>query len=280
MTTDTQQLDELQAWLGQQIRSLRHLPSQPEVAKQAAAYLTGNDRLSPVEQLEIYRVQFWLRHTSALLEDFPGVSGILGQAEWEKLVESYFESFVPESWTLRDVGDRLEAHIRARPDTPHQALCADMAALEWSYVEIFDAEDTPSLSLEKLQSFPPSAWMTAKMVLSPALRMLELGYPVAELRKALKSTHQQETVPIPEQQGQYLVVYRGSNRNLFNKALSREGWQLLTELQHGTPLAAACEVVASTSEEAAQSVQANIGAWFQQWGSLGWIVDVVSADAD
>jgi hypothetical protein len=65
-------------------------------------------RTTPVERLEIYREQFWLRHRSSLVEDFPGVSGILGRRAWAALIEGYLEAHPPHSYTLRDLGLRLE----------------------------------------------------------------------------------------------------------------------------------------------------------------------------
>ena len=73
---------ETQVWMAELLRRRRALPRDAEVAERARLLIRGNDRLSPVEQLEIYREQFWLRHTASLLEDFPGLSGILGQEAW------------------------------------------------------------------------------------------------------------------------------------------------------------------------------------------------------
>ena len=106
---ERQELDELQRWMASKLRELRGLPKDEPTTALARRHFTGNDRLSPVEQLEVYRQQFWLRHTSALLEDFPGLSGILGQRDWERLTESYLGAHAPTSFTLRDLGAALPA---------------------------------------------------------------------------------------------------------------------------------------------------------------------------
>jgi len=71
------ELQRLQRWVVEHLQSRRGLPQSEAVSREARGRLTGNDRLSPVEQLEIYREQFWLRHTASLVEDFPGIGGIL-----------------------------------------------------------------------------------------------------------------------------------------------------------------------------------------------------------
>jgi len=70
-------LSDVQAWMAEMLQLDRALPRDPKISEDAKNYATGNDRLSPVEQVEIYREQFWLRHTSSLVEDFEGLSGHL-----------------------------------------------------------------------------------------------------------------------------------------------------------------------------------------------------------
>ncbi|HEX7668691.1 MAG TPA: hypothetical protein VF395_03865, partial [Polyangiaceae bacterium] len=71
-------LRETQEWMAELLRRPRALPPDARVSELAAVHLAGNGRLAPDRQLEIYREQFWLRHTASLLEDFPGLSGVLG----------------------------------------------------------------------------------------------------------------------------------------------------------------------------------------------------------
>ncbi|HKO94438.1 MAG TPA: DNA-binding domain-containing protein, partial [Polyangiaceae bacterium] len=110
-----QDLTELQHWVVRHLQQLRALPKDAAIRAEAADRLTGNDRLAPVEQLEIYREQFWLRHTASLVEDFPGVGGVLGQADWEQLVEGYLQAHPSESWTLRELGRHFAEHVTHCP---------------------------------------------------------------------------------------------------------------------------------------------------------------------
>src|SRR5688572_31354122 len=126
----TSQLTELQEQLARALRHHRALGSDPGWASFADSHISGNERLSPVEQLEIYREQFWWRHTGSLVEDFPGLSGILGQEDWEHLCEQYLREVVPDSYTLRDLGGRLPEVIARASFLHHHALCLDMACLE------------------------------------------------------------------------------------------------------------------------------------------------------
>lgn len=268
-------MSELSRLQHEMAHALRHdaaLEKDPRWVAFAQEHITGNARLSPVEQLEIYREQYWLRHTSALVEDFPGVGGILGQADWERLAEAFIERVVPSSYTLRDLGARLPEVIAAADWLPHQALCWDMARLELAYVEVFDAPDSAPLKPERLSQLSEPELLASRLVIAPSVRLLSLTYPVAQLRRALRS--EQAAVPIPEPSPQQLVVYRRDLR-LWDMPLSTVAAALFSALQRGAPLQEAAELAAKTPEAEAE-LAGSIGAWFQDWTAKGLICDLLS----
>ena len=272
-------LAELQHWVAEHLRQRRALERDEATVEQAKSRLTGNDRLRPVDQLEVYREQFWLRHTTSLVEDFPGVGGILGQADWEQLVETYLEAHVSESWTLRDLGRHFPEHVENSPGLPHRGLCTDMARLEWRFIELFDAADCPPLDLAKLATLPAGALETGQIILSPALALLEVSHPVADLRHDLLARRSRgadaPAVEIPGPEAQQLVLYRAEDRRLYHRPVGPEAFALLGALRRGLSLVAACEHALEEAPEHAERLQRNVGRWFQDWARRGWIVDVV-----
>lgn len=271
-------LDDVQVFIASHIADLCSLPKNPELSDLIAGMLTGNERLSPAEQLEIYRVQFWLRHTDSLLEDFPGVSGILGQAVWEPLVEAYLHARPSPSWTLRDLGKDFPAHIASFPDLPHRDLCLDMVHLEWAYVEIFEAEDPQPLDAQRLASLSELEWQSARFRFSKAVRLVHARYPVAELRRELrnaKNDGRSEPVAIPEPEEQRLLLYRGSDRDLYYRKLGLAEFLVLQRLMNGDALVPACEHVVQQHPELESAIEAGVGSWFADWGRRSVITDVV-----
>jgi hypothetical protein len=266
----TEELVRLQRWIAQQLRSERGLPKNASVSDEAALHLTGNERLSPVEQLEIYRVQFWLRHTTSLVEDFPGVGGILGQQEWQRLVESYLTRHPPATWTLRDLGRHFPEHIAQAPDLPERALCHDMARLEWEYIELFDAADAAPFDTRQLASVP-EALERARLDFIPALSLARFDYPVADLRLALLDAARAGEVPVPGMQPERLVLYRGANRRLYHHPVSEAAFVLLEQLVQGRSLIEACEGTLERLPDAAAELTQSVGGWFQDWVRRGWI---------
>lgn len=267
----TEEIVRLQHWIVLQLRSERGLPSSASVSAEAALHLTGNERLSPVEQLEIYRVQFWLRHTTSLVEDFPGVGGILGQQEWQRLVEGYLGSHSPASWTLRDLGRHFPEHIAQASDLPERALCHDMARLEWEYIELFDAAEVAPFDARVLATLHPEALERARFDFIPALSLARFDYPVADLRLALLDQSRSESVPVPDREPQRLVLYRGANRRLYHHPVSEAAFVLLEQLAQGSSLIDACEGTLERLPAAVPELTQGVGGWFQDWVKRGWI---------
>src|SRR5271168_4922856 len=91
-----------------------------------------NDRLTSFERLEIYNRQYWFRILSALSEDFPGLRAIVGDRRFEKLATAYLLDCPSQSFTLRNLGSRLEGWLRAHPEhlVKVEQVVLDMVRLE------------------------------------------------------------------------------------------------------------------------------------------------------
>jgi len=268
------ELDEIQAFFAEQLRSRRALPRDTSVRERAERLLKNSGRLSAIERLEIYREQFWLRHTSSLVEDFPGLSGILGQEAWAALIEGYLDAYPPRSFTLRDLGLHLPEYIASRRSLENQRLCQEMAALEVAYVEIFDAADAVPVSHATVASVPESAWAGARLVVHPALRLLELEYPVAALRrKLIEAPPGAERPPLPAREPQCLLVFR-RELQMFHETTNKAAFRILRALTRRVPLTAACELAAAEVPEEAATIAENVGRWFQSWAARGFIIGI------
>jgi hypothetical protein len=253
------------------LRQRRALPGDPLTAETARLHFAGSDRLSPVEKLEIYRRQFWLRHTASLLEDFPGLAGVLGQTDWERLVESYLDEIAPTSWTLRDLGSLMPAHVERSTWLPHHGLCVDMSRLEWAYVEIFDAPEAPVLTPDALDLVHGD--LTAlKLDMNPAMALLRVSYPVTGLERRIRAG----TTPleVPSQRFENLVLYRDSKRQIASTAVGDAAFELLRLLREGVPLVEACERTAVAVTGSATELEAHAGEWFVDFARHGWVVGV------
>ncbi|HEY3666446.1 MAG TPA: DNA-binding domain-containing protein [Polyangiaceae bacterium] len=267
-------LDEIQAFFAAQIRSRRALTRDSAISARADLLVKTSGALSAVERLEIYREQFWLRHTSSLVEDFPGVSGILGQQAWAALIEGYLEAHPPHSYTLRDLGLRLPQYIADQSTLEHHELCTDMARLELAYLEIFDAADVPPITPDALTGLSEEAWQGVRIGFHPALRVFKSAYPVAALRRQLieaQSSAQRVRMPAPEPCWQ--LLFR-RNLQLFHEPLSQGAYALLSALTRRVPLLAACEQAQAEVPSEGANTAESAGDWFQSWAARGLVTAV------
>jgi hypothetical protein len=233
-----------------------------------AAIATGNDRLTPAGQLDIYREQFFLRHLDALRDDFGAIRYAIGDDTFDKLGEAYLQAFPPRSFTLRDLGSDLARFVSETAPWASDPLVAELARIEWAFVEAFDAPDVPALDLAAVASIAEDAWSSAQIVLAPTVRRLALDHPVHDFRLAVRRG---ESPSRPEPSPCWVIVFRGPEL-LQCLDVERDAFALLEELARGAPLGDACERVSGASEE-------QIGAWFQEWTALGLIARVETRGA-
>ena len=126
-------------------RMQRRAPGGQTMRQYAARFIKPNDRLSSFDRLEIYNRQYWFRVLSGLLEDFPGLSAVLGARRFEAMCRAYLCDHPSQSFTLRNLGNRLENWLRKhrRWAGSKQALALDMVQLEWAQIEAFDDKAWP-----------------------------------------------------------------------------------------------------------------------------------------
>ena len=271
------ELRELQRFLAGALRREAPIGDDPAVTAATAAHVAGNDRLTPAEQADIYRGQFWIRHFDALADDHPGLRAIVGDDVFDALVHAYLEAHPPRTPSLRELGADLVGFARSWGGFPPplRDVAVEMVAYEHLFVDLFDGAEPPPLDPAKLQGLPDDAWDRARIVLSPLLARVRLERPLHLYRLAVvEAGHDDEAPPLPEPRAVSLALYRRELVIRYEE-LEPEALALLDALAAGEPLAPACERVAATlPADAAEALGAKVGPWFQAWTANRWIVDV------
>src|SRR6202140_709070 len=96
-------------------RMRRSAPDGGAMSAYASRFIKPNDRLTSLERLEIYNRQYWFRLLSSMVEDFPGLRAVLGAARFEAMSKAYIVDCPSRSFTLRNLGARLESWLRKHP---------------------------------------------------------------------------------------------------------------------------------------------------------------------
>ena len=212
-------LEELQRRVGAAIMAplARHDEISTEWQGEADALIKPNDRLAPLERLEIYSRSYWFRILGSLYEDFPGLRAVIGERSFRQLWRAYLTERPSRSFTLRDLGSRLPEWLARNPryaGKPH-ALAIDMAALEFAHIEAFDSAAEKALGPEDLLALGPDFHAR----LQPYIRLLDLTYPVDDLRIPVSAPDVGRTSPLrlPGQQSASMASRNGPKRCAFPK---------------------------------------------------------------
>jgi hypothetical protein len=244
-----------------------------------------NDRLTAFERVEIYNRVYWFRILSSLADDFPGLRAIIGQRKFDKLIAAYLEACPSESFTLRDLGSRLEAwlreHLEFVPGKERSAV--DMVRLEWADIEAFDSAELPRLTENELSRLGEDPTFH----LQPCLRLLDLAYPVDTLLLSIRDSQEQDSdiasnvvmeraarppdkrLFLPKPENVYLAVHR-QDHIVYFKRLEPEAFALLGALREGKCLSAAIAESINWTHQKVEPVTAQLHDWFANWASLGW----------
>ena len=203
--------------------------------------LQGSDRLTPLQQLEIYRDQYLLRVPGALAEDRPGLRQLLGE-DWEELARSYLRDCPPKSWSLEHLAWGLEDWLVQR-GAPTQQL--EMCRLDEAVQQSFFAASGRTPRPQELQSLPA-------LKLQPHVRLLRLCWSVSAVRSAGEGE---------PRAGDFRVLVFRPQRQVRTAVLEPACWNILKGLEQGLELDQA--LASALAEEPPEGLAERVQDWFR-----------------
>jgi hypothetical protein len=259
-----------------------------KMATVADTFIKPNDRLSSFERLEIYNRVYWFRVLDCLYDDYPGLRAILGEEKFMALITAYLAKYPSASFTLRNLGSRLEKFIRQNPKwvAPQKEIALEMARFEWAQVVAFDGPAKPVLTADDVLDATPEK---LKLGLQPYITLLELEYAVDEFLVAAKkrdadvlrdeasntfdakpkAAKRPGKIKMPKRERVHLAVHRYDNM-LYYKRLDPEGFAILRGIERGMNVADACARAVSRSKRRKANWSKTLRDWFNTWSSLRW----------
>jgi len=210
---------------------------------------------------------------------------VLGQRAFHRLSRAYLADCPSRSFTLRNLGSRLEDWLRRNPQQAgsNYALAVDMVKLEWAHIEAFDNAAEKALGPEDLLE-PGSSF---RLGLQPYIRLLALQHPVDDLRiqvnrasdergaasnAALKQKHRNMTRRVSRLKLEriFLAVHR-LNYSVYYRRIGVEEYRLLSALREGRVVGQAIRDAFENSSASADEQRSMIETWFAAWAELGWL---------
>lgn len=261
-------------------------PLNASIGGVAGELVKPNDRLTSTERLDIYHRQYWYRILDSFNEDFPGLCSILGERAFARLSRAYLTECPSQSFTLRNLGSRLEAWLTEHPEFAgrHLAPALDMIRLEWAHIEAFDNAERKAPGPEDLLELGPEL----RLALQPYVRLLELQFPVDELRvrvnehfnehsvasnavsRPARPSHMLRRLARLKPQPIFLAVHR-VDFTVYYRRLDAGEFRLLEALRQGHSIGRAIDSALAGAEIEPAELQQKIQTWFANWAQLGWL---------
>jgi hypothetical protein len=227
-------------------------PGRDSIAPAFVRLVRGADDSDRKTRIRVYSDAYYLRLRDVLREDFPKVTGLLGD-RLDEVVAGYLETFPSEQPSVRYLGRALAGFLRRREDIPD--CLADLAELEWARVEVFDAPDAECATVAELASIPADAWPVLRFSTIPAIRIWRAQYPVHQLWSGNESLE----VSAAETS---IRVWRKNDFLVLHAPMDERESSALHRMILGEPFAAICEAFADLPQiDAAREATALLQRW-------------------
>jgi hypothetical protein len=205
--------------------------------------VSGDNRLSARERVGIYANAYFYRLLDVFKEDFPATLAVLGEAHFHNLVTGYLIEYPPTEPSIAYGGRYLAEFLRQHPLRKHAAFIADLARLERTLIESFQAADAAPLDPTAMSAIAPGEWPALAMKLHPASRVIDLSSHVDQVVRAVE---RHEAWQEPAHEPVSLLVWR-KNNEVFYHAIEGPERAALEIARDGASFAEICEVIARTS---------------------------------
>src|SRR5262245_21101067 len=150
------------------------------------ALIAGDDRLPAADRLDIYANMYFFRLLDCLREDFPRLATALGEDRFHNLATDYLLAHPSEHPSLRFLGRRLPEFLAGHALARASGALVDLARLEWTRADLFDAADARPLTREDLARLSQEAAGDLPLRPVPAFRLLRLDHDATGLWRELR----------------------------------------------------------------------------------------------
>ncbi len=242
-----------------------------------AALLSGDDLIlsslvdSPHEvrgrRLSVYRSAYRLRLLEILRNDYPVLLAHAGAEEFAALSAGYLAANVSNNPNARWYGKRLPGFLAETPPWTERPVFADIATLEWTLGEVFDAADDRRLVIADLAELQPEDWPGVSFLPHPATRRINLA---TNARAVWRSLTRGEPAPagVPLAEPDRLVAFRPELTSML-RPMSYEEAMMWDEMANGVTFGVLCEMVAMYGGD--DDAAARAGGYLTSWIAAGML---------
>jgi hypothetical protein len=239
-------------------------------AGELAAAIAETPPLSVQARLGIYRHAYTARLIEALAETYPMLQRLLGEEQFEHLCTRFIDAHPSRHRSIRWYGRELAGFLALTRPFEEQPMLAELARLEWTLSEVFDAADAGTIDRAALASVEPARWAELGFRFHPSLRRLDLECNSVSVWQALEEgtdpgDAERASQPVP------WLLWRRQFKNYFRSMDAAER-AALDAATAGRSFAEICEILAAFVPEAEIPLRAAMLA--SSWADSGIIASL------
>jgi hypothetical protein len=244
--------------------------------------LTGDDSIlaeildSPKEKREVlygvYRHAYGSRLVDALRNDHGLLHSYLGDEMFDAMGYAYVAARPSHHPNLRWFSQGLPDFLKSTAPYSDHPILADLAALEKSLNDAFDAADAPVLGLADMAGFAPELWNTLKFRPHPSSHRRDVSTNAAAVWLALKNEEAPPDAVALEQSGR-LLIWRQDVTPMFRELTAEEA-MMWDEAANGIPFGVLCSMLATYDDP--DGAAARGAGYLHGWVTSGLLTGVSS----
>ncbi len=146
-------------------------------SRDAPAGVCGPDGAAAGRRFDIYRNNVVVSLGEALAATYPAVQRLLGEAYFRALAAEYVRAHPPESPVLLFYGAAFAGFVDAFPPLAGYPYLADVARIEWAWLQAYHAADADPLAPETVAAVAPEQLAGKRFVPHPAACVLSSVHP-------------------------------------------------------------------------------------------------------
>jgi hypothetical protein len=235
----------------------------------------------------VYVNAYRLRLAEFLDEDYPALRVLLGDDEFEALVEAYIDENPSRLRNARWYTTRLPEFMQESENWSANALAIGLALFERALTDAYDAADAPARSIETLAEFSPQDWPRLGFTFHPSLRLIEVATGVLDAYVAASADEDEEAARADEEdesaledrpsdasESETIAIWRADLDPAYRQ-LDPDEHLALFEAMAGQSFGDICQLVAFQNE--VQSTTERLARFLVTWFSEGLVIGVAEA---
>ena len=222
------------------------------------------------ERLGIYKNAYRVRLIEALDDTYPVLHAVLGDEVFVALGDAFIAQHASVHRSIRWYGAEIAEFLRRCSPYAEQPILAELALLEWTLAEVFDAADATPVPRAAFSAIEASAWSELHVEFQPSLRRLHFHWNTAAVWQAMK---REETPPDPvcAEHPVPWLLWRQNLQNYFRSLNADEAVALDSALR-GDNFGEICEALAEWLP--ADEIPLRAASLLAAWADSGIIVGI------